>query len=52
MTDPNDVLMWSVAICALTLLTSVAGLTDPHVYAQETANWATQAKGQDVGNLL
>ena len=36
----------------LVLLASVAGLADPWVYEQETENWATQAKGQDVGNLL
>lgn len=36
----------------LVVVTSVAGLADPQVYAQETENWATQAKGQDLGNLL
>lgn len=36
----------------LVLVASVAGLTDPRVYAQETANWAAQAQGQDLGNLL
>lgn len=34
------------------MLASVAGLADPRVYGQETANWAAQAKGQDRGNLL
>jgi hypothetical protein len=28
------------------------GLADPQVYGQETQNWATQARGQDLGNLL
>jgi hypothetical protein len=49
---PRSVLIWSAAISLLVVLTSVAGLTDPRVYAQETENWATQAKGQDLGNLL
>lgn len=48
----RSVLVWSGVISALVVLASVAGLVDPRVYGQETANWATQAKGQDVGNLL
>ncbi len=36
----------------LALLTSLLGLFDPSVYAQETENWARQARGQDIGNLL
>lgn len=49
---PRSVLIWSVAISALVVLCSAAGLTDSGVYAHETPNWATQAQGQDVGNLL
>jgi hypothetical protein len=30
----------------------VLGLIDPDVYGRETENWALQAKGQDVGNLI
>ncbi|HET7690835.1 MAG TPA: hypothetical protein VFK41_10670 [Nocardioidaceae bacterium] len=45
-------LIWSLVIAALVLSASLAGLLDPDVYDQETTNWATQAKGQDVGNLL
>jgi len=48
----RSVLVWSGVISALVVLASVAGLVDPRVYGQETANWATQAKGQDLGNLL
>ncbi|WP_122261359.1 hypothetical protein [Ornithinimicrobium cerasi] len=48
----RSVLAWSVPISLLVLVCSVAGLTDPRVYAQETVNWATQARGQDVGNLV
>ncbi len=48
----SSVLLWSAAIGLLVVLASVAGLLDPRVYAQETANWAAQAKGQDLGNLL
>lgn len=43
---------WSVVISLLVVLSSVAGLADPRVYGQETENWATQARGQDLGNLL
>ncbi len=39
-------------ISLLVVLASIAGLVDPRVYGQETVNWATQAKGQDLGNLL
>ncbi len=49
---PRSVLAWSGVISLLVVLTSVAGLADPGVYGQETENWATQAKGQDLGNLL
>ncbi len=49
---PRSVLVWSGIISLLVVLASVAGLVDPRVYGQETQNWATQAKGQDVGNLL
>lgn len=48
----RGVLVWSGAIALLVLLTSIAGLVDPGAYGQETDNWATQARGQDVGNLL
>jgi len=49
---PRSVLVWSVVVSPLVVLASVAGLADPRVYGQETQNWATQAKGQDLGNLL
>lgn len=41
---------WIIAI--LTSLASTLGLFDPSVYAKETHNWALQAKGQDMGNLI
>lgn len=47
-----SVLAWSVPIAVLVTLTSVLGLVDARVYAEETDNWATQARGQDLGNLL
>lgn len=46
------ILLPSGVIALLVMLSSVAGLTDPRVYALETQNWATQARGQDLGNLL
>ena len=49
---PLPVLAWSVVISILVTVASVSGLLLPWVYAQETANWALQARGQDVGNLL
>ena len=49
---PRWVPLWSLLVAVLVVVASVSGLTDPDVYAQETANWTTQAKGQDLGNLL
>lgn len=49
---PRSVLVWSGTIALLTLLSSLAGLVDQRVYEQETQNWATQARGQDLGNLV
>ena len=49
---PRSVLVWSALISVLVVVASVAGLIDPQVYELETENWATQAKGQDLGNLL
>jgi hypothetical protein len=49
---PRSVLVWSGLISLLVVLASVTGLVHPGVYELETENWATQAKGQDVGNLL
>src|SRR4051812_41748888 len=48
----KSILVWSVAISLLAMATSVMGLLDRSVYGEETKNWATQARGQDVGNLL
>lgn len=39
-------------ISILVTVASVSGLLLPWAYVQETANWALQAQGQDVGNLL
>jgi hypothetical protein len=52
-TAPSKVIVvWSLAITVPVTLASVLGLADPDVYGEETRNWATQAKGQDLGNLL
>ncbi|HEX2856261.1 MAG TPA: hypothetical protein VHO26_02115 [Propionibacteriaceae bacterium] len=45
-------LVGSLVICALVLGASLAGLLSPGIYARETANWVTQARGQDLGNLV
>ncbi len=42
----------SFGIAALVTLTSLLGLLTSWPYQQETQNWALQARGQDVGNLL
>jgi hypothetical protein len=31
---------------------SLFGLFEPSIYGEETRNWALQAKGQDIGNLI
>lgn len=49
---PRSVLVWTVAISILVTAASVLGLVDQGVYSEETKNWATQARGQDIGNLL
>lgn len=46
------VLIWTALIAILVVVSSVSGLVDPRVYALETENWALQASGQDLGNLL
>ncbi|MBB1508303.1 hypothetical protein [Tessaracoccus sp. MC1756] len=48
----NSALTWSLPIAVLVTMASVVGLMVPAVYAQETANWTLQAKGQDIGNLI
>ena len=48
----KSVLVWSLSISALVTVASVLGLVDESVYGEETENWATQAQGQDIGNLL
>jgi hypothetical protein len=45
-------LIWSLVISVLVTTASVLGLVVPGVYEQETKNWATQARGQDIGNLV
>ncbi len=42
----------SISIAFFVLLASLSGLFDARPYARETLNWATQARGQDVGNLF
>lgn len=49
---PRSILFWTALICVLVTVASTLGLLWSAPYEQETKNWATQAKGQDVGNLL
>ncbi|AHB42138.1 hypothetical protein RAAC3_TM7C00001G0276 [Candidatus Saccharibacteria bacterium RAAC3_TM7_1] len=48
----KSIIVWSLLISALVVVASLYGLLDPSIYSKETLNWATQAKGQDIGNLL
>jgi hypothetical protein len=48
----RSVLVWSLVIAVLVTTASLMGLTDESIYGDETDNWATQARGQDLGNLL
>lgn len=48
----KSILVWSLTISVLVTAASVLGLVDQSVYGEETKNWATQAQGQDIGNLL
>jgi hypothetical protein len=41
----------TIAVAVLATTTSLLGLVTPWPYESETANWALQAQGQDVGNL-
>jgi hypothetical protein len=42
----------SILIGVLVAISSLSGIFNPATYAKETANWAMQAVGQDIGNLL
>jgi hypothetical protein len=42
----------SVPIAVLAMAASLAGVLSDRTYAAETANWAAQARGQDVANLV
>jgi hypothetical protein len=49
----SKIWIWfSIINACLVSVASLLGILNPHTYIQETANWAMQAVGQDVGNLL
>lgn len=49
----HPVINWSsIAIVILSFAASFLGITDLRVYAKESANWALQARGQDIGNFI
>jgi hypothetical protein len=48
----RSVLVWSLGISVLVATASVLGLLDPDIYGDETENWALQARGQDLGNVV
>lgn len=50
--QPRPSWAWSLVIATLVTVASVWGLVGESAYEEETINWATQARGQDVGNLL
>lgn len=42
----------SLVIGILVCIASIEGIFNPGTYRQETANWALQGQGQDIGNLI
>lgn len=42
----------SIITAILVAIASILGIFNPLTYSKETANWALQAVGQDIGNLL
>ena len=42
----------TISISLLVLVGSIGGLASSAPYANETADWALQARGQDLGNLI
>lgn len=48
----KSILAWTIVISALVTVASLLGLYDPSIYGEETRNWATQARGQDIGNII
>jgi len=49
---PRRWLWLSLPIAALAFAASLPGILVDSIYAEETANWATQAVGQDVANVV
>lgn len=45
-------LILSIVNAGLVTLTSLLGIFNPAIYRQETGNWALQAVGQDIANLV
>lgn len=49
----SGIWLWLSALNALLVtVTSLFGILSPATYIQETDNWATQAVGQDIANLV
>lgn len=45
--------IWTSCLIAILVTSaSLLGIFNPDTYTQETANWALQAVGQDIGNLF
>lgn len=42
----------TLVLAVLAAAASLLGIFNAEIYAQETDNWATQARGQDIGNLI
>lgn len=45
-------ILYTYGIAILVISSSLFGIFLPATYAQETPNWALQAVGQDIGNLI
>ncbi len=48
----RSALAGTIAISLLVLIASIGGLVSSAPYAKETADWALQGRGQDLGNLV
>lgn len=53
MVTPSKLWLYTtILIAILVSVASLLGIVNPTTYSQESANWALQAVGQDVGNII
>lgn len=49
---PRAFIVISIISASLIFIASYLGLNNPITYAKESNNWAMQARGQDIGNII